>query len=97
MRGRVLGWLKVQLDIALLIGPRAVADEPNAPAAGDGGEHGRERPAHLVDARDDGGDSLIDVAGHRARRIEHDHRVLVARIALVLLRGARGTIAGEAR
>src|SRR3990172_7572098 len=42
-----------ELDVALLVGPRTIGNEPHAAEAGNGWEHLGERGPHLVDAGDE--------------------------------------------
>jgi hypothetical protein len=42
-----------ELDVALLVGPWTISNEPHAAEAGNGWEHLGERGPHFVDARDD--------------------------------------------
>ena len=94
--GRVPDRLEVELDIALVVRPGPVGDEPDLAELGGLRQHLRQSDADLVDARLVAEQALDRIAGHGPRRIEDDHRVLGAVLPglVVLLRGRR---AGEER
>ena len=70
--------LEVEADIALLVRARTVSNEPYAAELRGGRQDGAKRGPRLVDPGDRRCDAEAHGPGHRPRRIEYDHGVLVA-------------------
>jgi hypothetical protein len=79
--GRIRLRLEVETNVTLIPHPGPIGDEPDAAMPGDAREDVCERGAHLVDTAHGARRFAAiapAIARHRARGVEHDHRILGA-------------------
>ena len=87
--------LEIEVDVALLVRPWAISDEADAAKFRGARQNLSKRVPGFVNPWDGGPDTLSHIPGHRARRIEHDHGVLVTGGHFRLRRDARAEPTGN--
>src|SRR6478672_2899975 len=90
-------WLEIEMNVALVVGPRTISDEAHATKLRGARQDLGERVPRFIYPRDGGPDALPHVPGHRTRCIEYNHGVFVARRRLRLLGADSMDVASRSR